>query len=148
MNAIDLLLQDHRKVERLFSEFLTTESDDVREELFEQIQTELLAHGEAEELAFYPALRSAAPEQVEEAIEEHAEMQEMLAELSDVEFEDVDFDERFMELMRTVQDHVAEEESPGGLMEVAWETLDSKTLSKLASDIQAIKRGVEGEMAA
>src|SRR5689334_25117781 len=100
MDAIDLLKADHRKVEELFASFLQVEnSEDQREEIFQQIQIELSAHAEAEEKAFYPLLQAEIPEQVDEALEEHSEVKEMLADMLSMDFDDEGFDTQFTTLM-------------------------------------------------
>lgn len=149
MNPIDLLMQDHRKVEKLFSEFLASEAADGRQEdLFQEIQTELLVHAEVEEQAFYPALKNEVPDQVEQAIEDHLAVKQILAELLDADFEDEIFETRFMQLMEDVQNHVKEEEGPGGIMEIARERLDSEALANLGREIQRIKQNVQRDLAA
>jgi hemerythrin superfamily protein len=149
MDAIDVLKQDHRKVEQLFAAFLQAEdSEEQREENFQQIQIELSAHAEAEERAFYPAVQAEIPEQVDEALQEHSEVKQMLAEILAMEFDEDGFDARFTALMKAVQHHVDEEEGPGGILETARQKLNPETLAKIADEIDAIKREVEGEMAA
>ena len=71
MNAIEVIKQDHRRLERLFSKFLETESDMTQKQLFQEIQTELNAHSEIEEEVLYPELKLLAQDKVEEAIKEH-----------------------------------------------------------------------------
>src|SRR3954469_10625999 len=120
MDAIDLLKEDHRKVEQLFAAFLQVEdSEQQREDIFQQIQIELAAHADAEEKAFYPLLQAEIPEEVDEALQEHSAVKDMLAEILSMDFEDEGFDSKFTNLMKSVQHHVDEEEGPGGIMEVA-----------------------------
>ena len=149
MDAIELLKKDHRKVEELFAAFLQVEdSEEQREEIFQDIQTELSAHAEVEEKAFYPALQGEIPEQVDESLQEHAEVKELLAELLDIDFEDEGFDSKFTALMKAVQHHVEEEEAPGGSMDVARQKLSAEMLTNMVDEIKAIKRDIEDEMAA
>ena len=149
MDAIDLLKQDHRKVEDLFAAFLQAEdSEEEREEIFQQIQIELSAHAEAEERAFYPAVQAEIPEQVDEALQEHSDVKELLAELLDMDFDDDGFDTGFTNLMKAVQQHVEEEEGPNGIMETARQKLSAETLAAISKEIEAVKREIEGEMAA
>ena len=63
MNAIALLKDDHREVDRLFSEMLAAEDSDVdqREDLLQQIERELLVHTDIEERVFYPAIEDLVP---------------------------------------------------------------------------------------
>ncbi len=149
MDAIDLLRADHRKVEELFASFLQMgSSEEQREETFQQIQIELAAHSEAEEKAFYPLLQAEIPDQVDEALQEHSEIKEMLMEILGLDFAEDGFDTKFTNLMKAVQHHVEEEEGPGGIMEIARQKISAQTLTDLTKEIEAIKRDVEGEMAA
>jgi hemerythrin superfamily protein len=149
MNAIDLLKQDHRNVEELFAKFLQMQaSDEEREQLFQEIQTELSVHAEAEEKAFYPLLTAEIPEQVDEALEEHLEIKQMLAELLDMDFDDDDFDAKFTAMIKAVQNYVEEEERTGGILDIARQKISEENLSNLANDIQILKRDIHDELMA
>jgi hypothetical protein len=149
MNAIDLLKQDHRHVEELFAKFLQVQdSEEEREQVFQQIQTELSVHTEAEEKVFYPLLMAEIPDDVDEALEEHREIMEMLAELLDMDFAEDDFDSKFTAMIKAVQRHLEEEERPGGIMDVARQKMTEENLTNLANDIQVLKRKIQDEMVA
>jgi hemerythrin superfamily protein len=149
MNGIDVLKKDHRLVEQLFAEFLQAEdSEEERERIFQQIETELSAHTEAEEKVFYPAVQAEIPDQVDEALQEHMGVSELLAELLEMEFEDEEFDTKFVAMMKAVQQHVEQEEREGGIMDVAERTLSKELLASMANEIQTVKQDIEGEMAA
>src|SRR3954468_7681115 len=134
MNAIDLLKNDHREVERLFSEFLEAEdaAAQQREEIFQQIEKELLVHGDIEEQIFYPAVEDFVPSEVEEAVRDHQEVRDMLAELLEIEIDDEEFERRLMKLMEVVRQHVQDEEGPGGILEVARQRLTTARLQNMA----------------
>ena len=149
MNVIDVLKQDHRKVEQLFAKFLQLQdSEEERELVLHEIETELSAHAEAEEKVFYPLLSAEIPDQVDEAVQEHTEIREMLAELLDMEFNDEDFDWKFTAMIKAVQHHIEEEERDGGIMDIARQKINDENLTTMANDIQAVKRAVQDEMAA
>ncbi len=57
MNAIELLKDDHNKVDRLFQKVKATEEGEEHKELFKKIKAELDAHAHIEEKIFYPRLR-------------------------------------------------------------------------------------------
>src|SRR5882724_5734403 len=107
MDAIELIKQDHRNVERLFTEFLETEDSEVdgREDLFQQIQTELNAHIEAEEKVFYPAMQSKTPDKIQESLREHSQVKQLLADLLDLDFDEDEFPIKFNKLMEDVLHH-------------------------------------------
>jgi hemerythrin superfamily protein len=150
MDAIELIKQDHRNVERLFTEFLETEDTEVdnREDLFQQIETELNAHTEAEEKVFYPAMQSKAPDKVQESLREHSQVKQLLAELLDLDFDEDEFPIKFNKLMEDVLHHVEEEEAEDGVLELAQQSFDSQELAKMGGEIQRVKESIEGEMAA
>lgn len=83
MNAIDLLRQDHRRVEELFTEY-ETDPGDRRQELLGEIIRELSVHSAIEEAYLYPRIRTEAPngeQYVEESVHEHQDMKESLGRL-------------------------------------------------------------------
>jgi hemerythrin superfamily protein len=148
MNAVEFIKQDHRQIEELFRSFLDAESESTQEEVFQQIETGLTAHSDMEEQVFYPALQGVAPDEVKEALEEHAEVKQMLADLLDADVNDEDFDSRFQKLMDEVNHHVQEEESSGGILEIATEHLDDDRLSQMADEMRSVQRRIKDDMAA
>jgi hemerythrin superfamily protein len=149
MNGIDVLKDDHRRVEQLFAEFIQIEdSEDERERLFQRILTELSAHVAAEEKVFYPALQAEIPDQIDQARAEHSQVKQMLAQLLEMDFEDDDFDAKFTGMMKAVQQHVEEEEGPGGIMDVAQQELSAEILTTMATDIETVEQEIQADMAA
>lgn len=148
MNAVELIKQDHREIEKLLAHFLETDSENTQEDLYQRIQTALTAHAEMEERVFYPAIKQFAPEQVEEALREYAEVKQTLAELLDADLNEDDFETRFEKLMDDVRHHVEEEESPGGILAVAQQNLDEESLSELSRQILNIRHQIEEDLAA
>ena len=150
MNAIDLLKKDHRQVQQLFSEFMSADDEDFgrREDLFQQIDTALITHSDAEEQFFYPAIEKHAPDLVKEAMNEHQEVKQLLAEMLDIEVDDEEFDTHMNTLVEKVQGHVQEEEAPGGVLEIARQRLDQAELDEMGRRIEQLKRDSEEELAA
>jgi hemerythrin superfamily protein len=148
MDAVELIKQDHRHIENLFAKFLETEPEATPDDLFQQIQTALTTHIEIEEHVLYPAVRQFAPERVDLASKEHAEVRKILAELLNSDLNEVLFESRFRELIDTVKRHVWEAEGPNGILELAHRHLSPKILSKLTTQIRALRRRIEGRLAA
>jgi hemerythrin superfamily protein len=150
MNAIDLIKDDHREVERLFSEFLASEDSelDQREEIFQQIEKELLVHTDIEEKIFYPAVEDFAPDKIEQSVEEHAQVRQILSDMLELEIDDDGFEKKLTTLMESVQHHVQEEEGPNGVLELARQNFDDKKLEQLARQMQELKRSSSEELAA
>jgi hemerythrin superfamily protein len=148
MNAIEFIKQDHRRIEELFQNFLSAESDTTLENLFQEIETGLSAHAEMEERVFYPALKNIAPDKIDEAIKEHAEVKQLLADMLDADLSDEDFDSRFHQLVDDVRHHVEGEEAPGGVLEVAADSLSEEQLSEIMNEMLRVQRSTKEDMAA
>lgn len=136
MNAVDVLRHQHRKIVRVLSEFQTVATQ--RSPAFDNIRNQLMAHAEAEQQVFYPALEQWASDEVEEAIEEHRTLEEILVEMIAIDMDAFDFSRKLRQLMTRVQDHIGDEEAPGGLMDVARRNLSEEQLSELAGQILAV----------
>ena len=148
MDAIELIKQDHREVDELFTQFLSAESDLTLEDLFQQIETALTAHTEMEERVLYPAVKKFAPEKVQEALHEHSQVKELLTDLLGIDIDDEEFESQFNRLVVDVRHHVEEEESPEGILEVARQHLNHQELAKLGIELQRIKKETEEDLAA
>ncbi|QES24341.1 hemerythrin [Streptomyces venezuelae] len=115
MDAIVLLREDHKTVEKLFKRFERTGDDDLgeRRSIVDEVIQELTVHACIEERIFYPAAREAAPKTTDhilESIEEHHAVVWMLSELKDMDPADERFKAKMTVLMENVRHHVEEEE--------------------------------------
>jgi hemerythrin-like domain-containing protein len=116
MDAITLLKDDHRSVEKLFKRF-----EDAGDRAFvekrkavDRIIEELSVHAAIEEQLFYPVTRATVPavEDVAlESLEEHHIVKWVLSELEGMHPEDERFDAKVTVLIENVRHHVEEEES-------------------------------------
>jgi len=114
-DAIVLLKNDHKTVEKLFKEFEKAGETAYREKrrIADSIIEELTVHAYIEEEIFYPAAREAVPEtkdHVLESVEEHHVVVWMLSELLDLDPEHETFDAKVTVLTENVRHHVEEEE--------------------------------------
>ena len=116
MDAIVLLKEDHKTVERLFKEFEKIKeagSASQRRSLVDEFIKELTTHAYIEETIFYPAAREAVPEtndHVLESVEEHHVVAWLLSELQHVDAGDETFNAKVTVLIENVRHHVEEEE--------------------------------------
>jgi hypothetical protein len=112
MNALEILKQDHLKVKQLFEEATHASNRNQRKDLFDKSDTELEIHAHIEETVFYPALEQheELQEMVAEALEEHREVKTLLEEIEELGSESHDFGGKLQELMESVEHHVAPEE--------------------------------------
>jgi hemerythrin superfamily protein len=116
MDAIVLLKDDHKTVEKLFKQFEKTKESATPAEkrrLVGQIITELTTHAYIEETIFYPVAREAAPDTADhvlESVEEHHVVAWLLAELQHLDPSDERYDAKVTVLIENTRHHVEEEE--------------------------------------
>jgi hemerythrin superfamily protein len=131
-NPVELLMQDHRTVEKLFRKFgdIGEKAFQEKRKLTEKILTELDVHAQVEEEIFYPALEEADDEKyrsmVAEAREEHLVAKNLMEELKalDVEKDQDIYEAKMKVLMESVLHHVEEEERK--MLPEAQETLKDR----------------------
>lgn len=110
-DVVDLIMQDHREVERLFGELRNR--PEKRPNLLPVLTTLLTAHSRAEEAEVYPVARTEAgeTEEVAHSQSEHAEADQLLKRLASTDPHSKQFDEVFGKLVEAINHHVQEEES-------------------------------------
>lgn len=143
MNAIELLKQDHRKVEELFKQADQTEDAGKKLQLFEQIKTELETHTHIEETIFYPKLKEydELKDIVLEGIEEHHQAKIFLRELSNLMEDSEKFEPKFKVLQEDIEHHVEEEE--GEMFPKVKKVFDSTELEQLGAQLEAEKKSFQ-----
>ena len=116
-DAIDMLLEDHRRVEEMFEEFEEAKDDEDDEEKGARVGAiclELTIHATLEEEIFYPAARTALDEEgadlLDEAEVEHESARMLITQLAEASPGDELYDARVKVLGEYVRHHVAEEE--------------------------------------
>ena len=116
-DAIALLKDDHRAVEKLFKEFEGAKGDGRKEKLARQICLELSVHTAIEEEIFYPACQGTVEEDLlKESYVEHDAAKLLIAEIEANEGGgDEFFDSKVKVLSEEIEHHVEEEEKPGGV---------------------------------
>ena len=149
MDAIELLMQDHRKVQKVFKAFEKSREDmDDAEKggMVRQCCIELKIHTQLEEEIFYPAARDAIDddELVDEAEVEHASAKQLIDELEGMEPGDDMYDARFTVLGEYVNHHIKEEEH-SLFPEVKKAKLD---LEELGRRMMQMKEKLQAEMGA
>lgn len=110
-DVVDLIMQDHREVERLFDEMKS--NPDQRPLLVPTLTALLTAHSRAEEAEVYPVARDEAgeAEEVAHSQEEHAQAEAILTRLAQTDPHSSTFEKILDELVEAVTHHVEEEES-------------------------------------
>lgn len=142
MNAFDLLMMDHQKVSGIFDRLEMNDGGVAgsRQQLFQQLKTELTVHAHVEETIFYPALKEheETRELVAEAYDEHAAVKDLLNEMDAMSPGDGGWDDLLAELRENVEHHVEEEE--GDLFEQARLVLSDETLEQIGDRIEQEKQ--------
>ncbi|MDQ9169294.1 hemerythrin domain-containing protein [Oxalobacteraceae bacterium R-40] len=112
--AIDLLVDDHKKVKKLFKDFDKLKEKGEPEEkqaLVEEICNELILHTQIEEEIFYPAAREIVEEDmVNEAEVEHASAKDLIEQIQALDPSDPMYDAKVTVLGEYIEHHVEEEE--------------------------------------
>jgi len=139
MNAIELLKNDHDKVDLLFQKVKATEESE-HKALFEKIKEELEVHTHIEETIFYPKMKeeSELEDIVLEGIEEHHQAKIFLRELAALTEDSEKFEPKLKVLMEDITHHVQEEE--GQMFPKVQELFDEATLNELGSQMEKEKQ--------
>ncbi|SAK97723.1 cation-binding protein [Caballeronia pedi] len=116
-DAIELLRNDHRAVQKLFSAFEKAKDDDfdAKSTLVRRACEELTVHAMIEEELLYPAAQVALDEDdrpdVEEAYVEHYLVKVLIDKFTTLRAGEPGFDATFKVMSEMVQHHIEEEES-------------------------------------
>lgn len=145
MDAIVLLKNDHKTVEKLFKQFEkeSKKAGGVEKTagLVAEIIQELTTHTFIEETIFYPAAREGVPEttdEVLESVEEHHAVVWMLSELGGLDPSDETYKAKVTVLMENVRHHVEEEEQE--FFPKVRAALGRKALGELGDQLEAAKK--------
>ncbi|HEX6425436.1 MAG TPA: hemerythrin domain-containing protein [Acidimicrobiales bacterium] len=142
MDAITMLKDDHRNIEKLFKRF--EQAGDrafvEKRKIVDRIIEELSVHAAIEEQLFYPVTRATVPaveDDALESLEEHHIVKWVLSELEDMDPEDERFDAKVTVLIENVRHHVEDEESE--YFREVRDELGRKALTELG-DVMAAAR--------
>ncbi|HSN97505.1 MAG TPA: hemerythrin domain-containing protein [Candidatus Nanopelagicales bacterium] len=140
MNAVDMLLAHHRRMEDLLGRLVEASGDEKRR-LFEETADMLVAHITIEEQHFYPAVKARRTEDVLlESLEEHLSLKRILADLVQLSPQDDRFDPKLHVLKEQAEHHHEEEEEH--LFPKARKLLDTEALDALGAEMAATMREI------
>jgi hemerythrin superfamily protein len=142
MDAITLLKDDHRSVEKLFKRFEQAGDRAFVEKrtVVDRIIEELSVHAAVEEQLFYPVTRATVPAVEDlalESLEEHHIVKWVLSELEGMDPHDERFDAKVTVLIENVRHHVQEEEDE--YFPAVRDELGRKALTELGDALAAAK---------
>lgn len=144
LDAITMLRDDHKKVERLFKQFEKLVKSDAdaaaKRDVVRDVITELSRHAAIEEQVFYPSIRKEVQEtedSVLESLEEHHVVKWTLAELDGMDGDEERFDAKTTVLIESVRHHVKEEEDE--LFPMVREALGRRRLVEMGEAMQAAR---------
>jgi iron-sulfur cluster repair protein YtfE (RIC family) len=139
MDAIELLKDDHDKVDRLFQKVKATDEGE-HLALFKKIKAELDAHTHIEEKIFYPKLKEEEElkDIVLEGIEEHHQAKMFLRELTNLTEDSEKFEPKLKVLIEDIEHHVMEEE--GEMFPKVKKVFDAATLQELGKQMAEEKQ--------
>ena len=150
MNAIELLVQDHKLVKKLLEELSSTTERAVkkRTELLQRIGQELQIHTTLEEQILYPAIKQAGGKEEAkmyyEAKEEHRTVDALvLPDLLHTEAGTVEFAGRVKVMKELLEHHIEEEE--GELFPTAKKLLGKDQLEELGQVMEMQKKRLKSE---
>ena len=114
-DAVDLLDADHKAVKKMFIDYSSLCEHQApapdRRWLAGRICQALTVHAQLEEEIFYPEVREAIGDDalMDEALEEHAEAKELIAQIQDMDAMDAGLDATVKQLGKLIDLHVTEE---------------------------------------
>ena len=143
MDALELLIQDHRKVASLMEQCAATQDQAQCEQLFTQIKTELEMHTQIEESIVYPAFEEYAElaDLVAESYEEHQQVKDLLQQMGAGTAGGTGFMNQLHELRVDVEHHVDEEENE--LFPKVRGVFDPSDLQMMADQIEQTKQQMQ-----
>lgn len=109
----NMIRMDHTAVLETFHQYEIDTNPQTKKALVNTVCLALEIHAQLEEEIFYPAMRVVATDSsvVDKSVPEHNEMRRLIALLRSMDADTPSFDETFMDLMRIVMHHVADEET-------------------------------------
>jgi hemerythrin superfamily protein len=110
-SAADMIRADHTRVLAAFHRYDIHARPGVKQALVNTVCLALDIHAQIEEEIFYPAVRALDPGLVDKSVPEHQEMRRLIGQLRGMDAANLEYDGTFMQLMRDVIHHVADEET-------------------------------------
>lgn len=153
MNAIELLIADHKKVKSILAQLSDTTDKAVkkRTELLEKLEMEITIHTQLEEQILYPAFKEAGGKEQEEmyyeAKEEHRTVDSLvLPDLKQTDPSTPEFAGRFKVVKELLEHHIEEEETE--MFPQAKKLLGKPKLDELGEQMLTMKTSLKKSLSA
>ncbi|WP_416424033.1 hemerythrin domain-containing protein [Pseudomonas sp. App30] len=152
MNAIELLVADHKRVKAILEQLSDSTERGVkkRTDLLAKLEMEITLHTQLEEEILYPAFKAAGSKEQDvmyyEAKEEHRTVDSLV--LPDLQATDpgtVEFSGRVKVVKELLEHHIEEEESE--MFPQAQELLGDAKLEELGTQMEAMKKAAHQKAA-
>jgi hemerythrin superfamily protein len=144
MNAVDLLIQQHRELEAQLEQVLEAPAEADRRRLFNQAADLLTVHIASEEDVFYPAVKARRTEDILlESLEEHLSLKRLLADLIELSPGEQTFEPKFKVLKEQSEHHHEEEEEH--LFPKVRACIDDSQLDTLGDEMLALQHRLADE---
>lgn len=142
MNAVDLLINQHRLLEARMQETKDAQDPELIGRLLAQVGDQLSTHIASEEKLFYPAVNAKRTEDILlESLEEHLSLKRLLSDLLELQPGEKTFEPKFKVLAeQTVHHHKEEEEE---LFPKVRKLLDNAQLETLGEQMAALQQSMQ-----
>lgn len=153
MDAISLLIDDHREIQAVLKQIRETDERETRErsDLFEKARRLLTVHEVIEEEIFYPTLEQhpKAKDMVLEGFEEHDVVNHIMGELEGMPYDDEHWGPTAKVMTENVEHHIGDEEHE--MFPKARQVFDERELQELGKAMaerkaEALKQETAGEL--
>lgn len=153
MDAISLLIDDHREIQAVLKQIRETDERETRErsDLFEKARRLLTVHEVIEEEIFYPTLEQhpKAKDMVLEGFEEHDVVNHIMGELEGMPYDDEHWGPTAKVMTENVEHHIGDEEHE--MFPKARQVFDERELEELGKAMaerkaEALKQETAGEL--
>jgi hemerythrin superfamily protein len=113
MDVLDVVKADHNRVESWLEQIKDEMGKQQRRLLFKNIAKELELHAYAEENVFYATLKKypSMASLLKDSLENHQEIRKLIQEIDQLQDQEVEFQNKILELKNHVEAHVSLEES-------------------------------------
>jgi hemerythrin superfamily protein len=147
MDGISLLKNDHERVNEIFRNFEKGGNSQQFQQLFQELKQELQVHSELEKRIFYPTIEKY-PDLaglVQEAYKEHAQVEQALSRISQMDNTTSEWSQEMTQLMHDVQHHVQEEETE--MFPKVRQVMEDRALDELGNSMMQVKSDLKVDMA-